>query len=242
MIAFVGDGCIAHDGWPLESLLLAFHDIDGAAPPMVEHVARDQWPHAAEGATLVFVVAEAACRRLYDCVPAPGTVWHLPSELRAMALGIRDCTAPEAARATVRLGRSIDLLCAVLGGIAAAELIPGDAAGALSESDAARVVAARRMIDERWHEKLTLDGIARACGINRAKLTRGFRTMYATSIGDLLTDKRLEGARRLLSITDLPVSAIGYRCGYMNNASFTRAFTRRYGMPPTRARAERIAA
>ena len=66
--------------------------------------------------------------------------------------------------------------------------------------------------------------------------------MYDRSIGDVLVEKRLEGARQLLRVTDLPVSSIGYRCGYLNNASFTRAFTRRYGVPPTRARLTGIAA
>lgn len=46
----------------------------------------------------------------------------------------------------------------------------------------------------------------------------------------------------MLRETDLPVASIGYACGYHNNARFARAFSRRYGMPPTRLRETELAA
>ncbi len=164
-------------------------------------------------------------------------LWHLPSEVRAIALAIRDCALPSPACETLRLAKSIELLCAVFATSGDGALVPVDGAGALSAVDAGRIVAARRMIDEQWHEKLTLEGIARACGINRAKLTRGFRAMFASSIADAIAERRLGGARTMLLSTDLPVASVGYACGYLNNASFTRAFSRRFGVAPTQLRA-----
>ena len=164
------------------------------------------------------------------------------SDAALLAIAIRDCPLPEPARATLRLAKCIELLCATFAGIHGAGLLPAAGTGALSERDAARLAAARRLVDEHWQEKLTLDGIARACGLNRAKLTRGFRQTFGSTVADAITDRRLQGAHRLLLATDLPVSSIGYRCGYSNNASFTRAFSRRYGVAPTRLRAMEIAA
>ena len=69
-------------------------------------------------------------------------------------------------------------------------------------------------------EKLTLDQIARSCGINRSKLSRGFRELYRCSVSEALAERRLAEARQQLLATDLPVSLIGYRSGYLNNASF----------------------
>jgi AraC family transcriptional activator of pyochelin receptor len=66
--------------------------------------------------------------------------------------------------------------------------------------------------------------------------------MFAMSVADAIADRRLGGARQLLLATDLPVSAIGYKCGYLNNASFTRAFSRRFGQAPTQLRNARLAA
>ena len=77
---------------------------------------------------------------------------------------------------------------------------------------------------------------AGACGINRANLTRGFRAMFRCSIADALAERRLGGARVMLLSTDLPVASVGYACGYLN-AALTRAFSRRFGLPPSQLRA-----
>ena len=98
------------------------------------------------------------------------------------------------------------------------------------------------MIDERWSEKLTLDKIARACGLNRAKLTRGFRDMFSCSIAEAIAEQRLSQAKRMLMTTNLPISSIGYENGYLNNASFARAFGRRFGVSPSDFRACQFAA
>lgn len=238
MLAFVGDGALPPDGWPdraigfsfrLAPATFAFHPDPVASADLAD-------------ADLAFVVSRSACARIFGIVPVDFTIWHLPTALREVALAIADCRLPGEARDTLRLAKSIELLCITFERIAAGDLIPTDGAGALSASEAQRIVDARRLIDERWHEKLTLETIARSCGLNRAKLTRGFRSMFAMSVADAIADRRLGGARQLLLATDLPVSSIGYKCGYLNNASFTRAFSRRFGQAPTQLRNERIAA
>jgi SulP family sulfate permease len=49
-------------------------------------------------------------------------------------------------------------------------------------------------------------------------------------------------ATTIATLAHLPVSTIGYRCGYLNNASFTRAFSRRFGIAPTQLRHGQLAA
>ena len=235
MLSFVGAGSVPARNWPADVVGLTFDDATLAV-----HI--DPTGVAMIDSDLAFVVTIAACRRIFGFAPDAETRWHLPGELRALVIAILDCNLPGEARDTLRLAKSIELLCATFAMIGDNALIPADAAGALSETDARRIVAARRLIDERWHEKLTLDTIARACGINRAKLTRGFRAMFATTVADAIADRRLCGAGEMLRATDLPVSSIGYKCGYLNNASFSRAFSRRYGVAPTLYRAHRLAA
>lgn len=236
MLAFIGSGRVEHeprlDG--AVTLRFALGDADGPATLAIGHEAHDD-------AVVVLAVAPAACERIFGLLP-DAAAWHLPTELRTLVLALRDCPLPEPARNTLRLAKSIELLCASFACLHDGTLIPADGAGGLSELDAGRLAAARRLIDDRWQEKLTLDAVARACGLNRAKLTRGFRQMFGSTVADAIADKRLSGAHGLLLATDLPVSAIGYRCGYQNNASFTRAFARRFGVPPTRLRALRAAA
>ena len=103
-------------------------------------------------------------------------------------------------------------------------------------------MAARQMIDDRASEKLTLDLIARGCGLNRSKLTRGFRELFNCTVAEAIAERRLDLARRMLLTTDLPVSSIGYESGYLNNASFARAFGRRFGRSPSDFRLQGLAA
>lgn len=243
MLAFVGAGPLPVAQWPAGSLGLSFRFADAVFafsrdPRAAPELAQAELAQA----ELVFVVAAAACRRIFGQVPDEDMAWHLPTDLRMIALAIAEPQMPASAQETFRLAKSIELLCATFARFADGSLVPLDTMGALSAAEAERIIAANRLIEERWHEKLTLDTIARTCGLNRAKLTRGFRAMFDCSISTAIAEHRLGGARQLLLATDLPVSSIGYRCGYLNNASFTRAFSRRFGVAPTQLRAHRTAA
>ena len=233
MIAFVGHGPTDRTKRPADPLTLTFRCGDATVS-----TAGDD-----EDADLVLVVAAEACNRIFGFAPSGEfTAWHLASPIRTVMLGILDCTLAEPARETLRAGKCIELLCLVVEALREDTLVPANAMGDWSELDTQRIVAARRMIDDRWREKLTLDDIARACGLNRTKLTRGFRDLYACTISDAIAERRLGGARQLLLASDLPISSIGYRCGYLNNASFTRAFSRRFGEAPSQMRIHRVAA
>jgi AraC family transcriptional regulator, transcriptional activator of the genes for pyochelin and ferripyochelin receptors len=196
------------------------------------------------GLDVVLLVDRAAVLRLggQALLGSNQSVFHLSSELRAIVLMLCEPQAVGEARTTYRIAKSIELVCETVRLFGAGQLVVAVCEGAHSEADSRRLLAARRMIDDRWSEKLTLDQIARACGLNRAKLTRGFREMFNCSIAEALAERRLLQARRLLLTTDLPVSSVGYESGYLNNASFSRAFGRHFGRSPSDYRAIGVAA
>lgn len=195
------------------------------------------------GRVFLFVTPEAL-GRIGGAAPdeADRRGYHLPSELLTIAIAARDTAMEGEALTVYRAGKAMELLCETLRLRREGRLIPTPLGGAISLADSRRIMEARRMIDERCHEKLTLDSIARACGLNRAKLTRGFREMFDCTIAEALTERRLQQAQQMLQTTDLPVSTIGYQAGYLNNASFARAFTRRFGACPSDFRARRAVA
>ena len=168
--------------------------------------------------------------------------FHLPSALRSIALALRDCDRPSETGDIYRSAKAIELLCETWTALDAGALIPVAGDSDLSQADSRRLLEARRLIDEQWGQKLSLHGIAACCGLNREKLTRGFRKMFDCSVAEALAERRLSEASRMLVTTDLPVSSIGYENGYLNNASFARAFGRRFGLSPSDYRAARIAA
>ena len=149
---------------------------------------------------------------------------------------------PAAASTPYRLAKSIELLCEILNAHRTGQLAKVSAPSTITLRDIERIIAARKIVDECWHEKLTLCQIAQRCGLNRSKLARGFRQMYCCSVNEALLERRLAEARRQLISTDLPVGMIGYRSGYNNNASFSRAFCRRFGVPPSNFRSSLAAA
>lgn len=242
MLSFVGQGALPDCAWPHDCVMLEFALGTGSSAPVLRYEPHPEQAMDESACDVVFVVQRSACHRIFGHAPEVSGTWHMPSSLRALALAIRDCDAQGPARETLMLARSIELLCQCFAEIARGELVPAESGGMLSDLDAQRIAAARRLIDERWQEKLTLEDIARTCGLNRDKLARGFRAIYQGTVAELLAENRLNGARSLLLSTDLPVSTIGYRCGYLNNASFTRAFSRRFGIAPTQLRHGQLAA
>ena len=234
MTLLLGAGPLTHAPLPPDHIALSF-DADAATPV----VAFDLSPNTASlnaETRLTLVISRSAFTRVGGVTP-DGVEFHLPSALRGIVLAIQESTLHGETLTIYRLGKSIELLCETIRLLSTEELLPLAADSALSLEDTRRVLAARRLIDERWNEKLTLDKIARACGLNRAKLTRGFRDMFNCSIAEAIAEQRLSRAKRMLLTTNLPVSSIGYENGYLNNASFARAFGRRFGVSPSDFRA-----
>lgn len=194
--------------------------------------------------TSLLVVARTALERLYqwDAAGLAGDTFHVSHELAAILMRVADTARSGDALITYRFAKSLELLCETVEMLKAGQLVPFAGDGVLSERDTRAIVAARAMIDRQWSEKLTLDSIARAAGINRAKLTRGFRDLYGCTISEALAERRLGEAQTKLLTTNMSVACIGYASGYLNNASFTRAFGRRYGLSPSDFRAIRRAA
>ncbi|HEY2068401.1 MAG TPA: AraC family transcriptional regulator [Rhizomicrobium sp.] len=167
-------------------------------------------------------------------------IFHLPSELRAIAAKAFHYELSGAARVAYRTAKGLELLCETAQLSLRGKLIALQAGSGLSASDMQRLFSAKRTIAEQFEKKLTLDSIGRACGLNRAKLTRGFKTVFGTSIAEALSEERLLRASVLLQTTNKPVSNIGYEAGYLNNASFTRAFARRFGVCPSEYRLRQL--
>lgn len=244
MLTLVGAGAMGEHRWPSEPVVfeILFGD-HRAASHFTFHDSPDGLS-SGDGARLILVVAKSACDRLLGRqIDLPnGASRALAPELRSIAVSIRDCSLAPAASLPYRLAKSIELLCEILTAHAAGKLADVPAPATLTQRDIERIAAARKHIDEHWSEKLTLCSIARSCGLNRSKLARGFRQLYQCSVTEALLERRLAEARLQLISTDLPVGLIGYRSGYQNNASFSRAFCRRFGMPPSDFRARPVAA
>jgi len=99
----------------------------------------------------------------------------------------------------------------------------------LSHRRAARAVEAMLSSPSRaW----TLDELAGHASASRASLVRMFQKTVCMAPLEFLAELRLSLARRRLSATNLPLAQIAAEIGYGSESSFSRAFRRRFGMPP----------
>lgn len=114
---------------------------------------------------------------------------------------------------------------------------------ALAEADLKRPSAAKRLV-ARYTALLERDfrsghGVAEYAaelGVTATHLTRVCRDSCARSASELLQERRLYEARRLLTETREPVKAIAASLGFASPAYFTRAFHARIGKTPSEFR------
>ena len=188
-------------------------------------------PHAA-ARSVAIEMSERAADEFFDAPLPVGKCYHLSTEMRQLLTALSDCAMAGVARDAYLTGTMLQLLAAAADALRCRSLIPMPGPSRLTPADSKRVMLAQEMIDDRWADKLTLDKLARECGLNRFKLTQGFRDLFQTSIHQALSERRFAEACKLLRSTDKHVALVAYEVGYSNAASFTRAFGKRFGVPP----------
>ena len=101
--------------------------------------------------------------------------------------------------------------------------------------DAARRLVARytALMEREFRRGVGVGELAVALGVTPTHLTRCCRAACGRSAIDLLQDRRIFEARRMLSETDMAVGRIGTSLGFTSPAYFTRAFAHLTGLSPT---------
>ncbi len=102
----------------------------------------------------------------------------------------------------------------------------------LSAEDIQCVYEAKKILDNRTAEALSLMELSKLVGINEYKLKKGFRELFKTSVHHYVIHRRLESAKLLLDKNEITVSEAAYRVGYGNVSHFAAAFRKKYGINP----------
>ncbi|MDD9267314.1 AraC family transcriptional regulator [Paenibacillus sp. GCM10023248] len=87
-------------------------------------------------------------------------------------------------------------------------------------------------------ENIRIEDAARSVGIHRSHLFACFRSKFGLSPQQYLQKIRLEKGANLLRETNLSVTEIALSLGYPELYSFTRAFTKYFGIAPSSYRAQ----
>jgi AraC family transcriptional regulator len=89
-----------------------------------------------------------------------------------------------------------------------------------------------QQIQDCYREKLTLQKIAAAVGVQSLVLGRSFRKAFGCSAGEMLRQRRVARAEELLRQRDLPLTEIALASGFADQAQLTKAFRRVTGLTP----------
>ena len=85
---------------------------------------------------------------------------------------------------------------------------------------------------------LSVEHICQTFFISKRTLYNIFHTEFQDTFCNYVLKKRLHIAKKILLTSKLTITEISERCGFTDYNYFTRAFTKRYGLPPTKLRKE----
>ncbi|KEA51077.1 transcriptional regulator [Mangrovibacter sp. MFB070] len=95
-------------------------------------------------------------------------------------------------------------------------------------------------IDEHIHEPLKIDDVAVRAGYSKWHLQRVFFEVQNIHLGHYIRDRKLACAAQDLLNTQESVIDVSLKYGFDSQQSFTRTFSRKYSLPPSRYRRQQL--
>jgi AraC family transcriptional regulator len=93
------------------------------------------------------------------------------------------------------------------------------------------------LIQAAGSQELSLEMLAVEACLSKYHFLRLFRSAYGYSPHQYIQEQRMERACALLSCSNIPVTELSDQLGFVNSQSFSRLFTQRMGVSPSRYRA-----
>lgn len=99
-----------------------------------------------------------------------------------------------------------------------------------------QITYALSFIEKQLTEKVTLDEVASAAGYSKYHFQRLFFHVTGETVGQYISKRRLTEAAKALSLEQKSVTEVAFTYGFDSHEAFTRAFTKRFGLPPSALR------
>lgn len=96
----------------------------------------------------------------------------------------------------------------------------------------AHILKAEQYIRNHFTEEIEIAALIRDLGLSKAYFNREFKAYCGQTPGEMILALRMEKAKMLLSITEMPVSEIASVCGFSGAAYFSGKFRQLYAMTP----------
>lgn len=102
----------------------------------------------------------------------------------------------------------------------------------LSQKDIEALHKAKKLILEN-KRNFSLDELSKKTALNQTKLKYGFKQLFNTTPGNIMLEAKMYEAKKLLETSEYNVTEIAQITGYKYIQSFTRAFIKFFGIPPS---------
>ncbi len=106
----------------------------------------------------------------------------------------------------------------------------------LTATDIERLHEVRSLLSRSFAERPAIIDLSRKVGINRNKLSYGFKHLFNTTITEFCLESRLQTGWDLLRDSSTPIALVAEQVGYKQSAAFSNAFRARFGITPRQAR------
>lgn len=151
-------------------------------------------------------------------------------QLRAIH-AVLDCPFTGTLRQRYIEAKVCELLCLTIADIGTPQL-----RSTRVERDQLSIEAAAEILSSSTDDTLSLERLARRVGLNRNKITEGFRQTYGMTPFEYAREAKLIRARRLIVDTHQSMFDIATAIGFTSQSSFSRAYKSRFGMSPRKER------
>ncbi|KFE97804.1 AraC family transcriptional regulator [Chryseobacterium formosense] len=94
----------------------------------------------------------------------------------------------------------------------------------------------RQIIEAHLFSQITIEELAKYNNLSVSSFKREFAKLYNDTPANYIKTKKLEKAAELLSVSHERISDIAFECGFNDLANFTRSFTEKYTISPTKFR------
>lgn len=99
-------------------------------------------------------------------------------------------------------------------------------------------VQLKKIVDLHLYSNLSIEDLAKLSNLSLSSFKRQFKKEFNDSPNNYIITKKLDKAKELLNIPDIPISEIAYEIGFNDPLYFTRLFKKKVGTSPTTYRTE----
>jgi AraC-like DNA-binding protein len=97
---------------------------------------------------------------------------------------------------------------------------------------------AAELLRENLDGSVRLADLARECELSVSHFARSFKASFGVTCHQWLTERRIDRAKELLTVTKMPLADVASHSGFGDQAAFTRTFHRLVGVTPGQWRRE----